>query len=307
MSSDRQCWLRPLVALACVLGLYVVAALAQTNVANSSASLAGKTLMTAEGAWTVTGLWAFSRSTSPPFSVNAGAAMVTNLDADKLHGQTDAYYRNASNLNAGVLSGVYGGTGISGVPSNGQLLIGSGTGYTLSSITAGTGISVTTAPGGITINNTSIGQVQLLKANSGTDTAAVATNVDTIAISGLTAKDQLYITFSCFTATQATGQVQLYTATDAIVLASLTAGAALVANTGTIGSVIAMTDQSAVTQIDNLVSALGSPGQGALNQVNATAVTTAWTGAWTLALRHNGVTAGGTFRYRWAVYKIVGQ
>jgi hypothetical protein len=44
-----------------------------------------------------------------------------------------------------------GGTGVSTAPTNGQLLIGNGSGYTLSTLTAGTGISVTNNAGSITI------------------------------------------------------------------------------------------------------------------------------------------------------------
>jgi hypothetical protein len=44
-----------------------------------------------------------------------------------------------------------GGTGLSTAPTNGQLLIGNGAGYTLATLTAGTGLSVTNATGSITI------------------------------------------------------------------------------------------------------------------------------------------------------------
>lgn len=44
-----------------------------------------------------------------------------------------------------------GGTGLTSTPSNGQLLIGDGAGYTLSTLTAGSGISITNAAGAITI------------------------------------------------------------------------------------------------------------------------------------------------------------
>jgi len=56
---------------------------------------------------------------------------------------------------AGTLVVANGGTGLSTTPTNGQVLIGNGTGYTLSTITAGTDISITNAAGSITINNTS--------------------------------------------------------------------------------------------------------------------------------------------------------
>jgi hypothetical protein len=54
----------------------------------------------------------------------------------------------------------YGGTGLTATPTNGQLLIGNGTGYTLATITAGSGISVTNASGSITITNSSTGGAQ---------------------------------------------------------------------------------------------------------------------------------------------------
>jgi hypothetical protein len=44
-----------------------------------------------------------------------------------------------------------GGTGLTAAPTNGQLLIGNGTGYTLSTLTAGSGITVTNASGSITV------------------------------------------------------------------------------------------------------------------------------------------------------------
>ena len=50
-----------------------------------------------------------------------------------------------------ALTRAQGGTGLSTAPTNGQLLIGNGSGYTLSTLTAGTGLSVTNATGSITI------------------------------------------------------------------------------------------------------------------------------------------------------------
>ena len=44
-----------------------------------------------------------------------------------------------------------GGTGLTATPTNGQLPIGNGTGYTLATLTAGTGIAVTNGAGSITV------------------------------------------------------------------------------------------------------------------------------------------------------------
>jgi hypothetical protein len=52
---------------------------------------------------------------------------------------------------SGVLARANGGTGLSAAPINGQLLIGNGAGYTLATITAGSGITITNGAGTISI------------------------------------------------------------------------------------------------------------------------------------------------------------
>ena len=56
----------------------------------------------------------------------------------------------------GITPVTSGGTGLSTIPSNGQLLIGNGTGYTLRTLTAGTGITVTNGSGTITVANSGV-------------------------------------------------------------------------------------------------------------------------------------------------------
>ena len=51
-----------------------------------------------------------------------------------------------------------GGTGLSDIPTNGQLLIGNGSGYTLNPLTAGDGIEVTNGAGTISVANTGVTQ-----------------------------------------------------------------------------------------------------------------------------------------------------
>ena len=52
---------------------------------------------------------------------------------------------------SGTLNASYGGTGTGTTPSNGQLLIGNGGGYSVANLTAGTGVTITNGSGSITI------------------------------------------------------------------------------------------------------------------------------------------------------------
>jgi hypothetical protein len=60
----------------------------------------------------------------------------------------------AGTWNATAIGTAYGGTGLTATPTNGQLAIGNGTGYTLANLTAGTNVSITNTSGGITISAT---------------------------------------------------------------------------------------------------------------------------------------------------------
>ncbi len=58
---------------------------------------------------------------------------------------------DATQVTSGVFDITRGGTGNSAAPTNGQLLIGNGSGYTLATLTAGSNVTITNAAGGITI------------------------------------------------------------------------------------------------------------------------------------------------------------
>lgn len=58
--------------------------------------------------------------------------------------------------NLGVIPVSSGGTGLSTIPTNGQLLIGNGTGYSLNTLAVGAGISVVNGVGTITLANTGV-------------------------------------------------------------------------------------------------------------------------------------------------------
>ena len=58
--------------------------------------------------------------------------------------------------NSSILPAGSGGTGVTTTPTNGQLLIGNGTNYTVATLGSGTGISTTAGTGTLTINNTGV-------------------------------------------------------------------------------------------------------------------------------------------------------
>ena len=66
------------------------------------------------------------------------------------------YSTSSSALAAGTLPVAAGGTGVTTTPTNGQLLIGNGTTYTVASLGTSTGISTTVGAGTLTINNTGV-------------------------------------------------------------------------------------------------------------------------------------------------------
>lgn len=60
----------------------------------------------------------------------------------------------AGTWNASTIGVGYGGTGLTATPTNGQLAIGNGSGYSLANLSAGTNVTITNTAGGITISAT---------------------------------------------------------------------------------------------------------------------------------------------------------
>ena len=79
----------------------------------------------------------------------------------------------------GIVPVASGGTGLSTIPTNGQLLIGNGTGYTLNTLGVGAGLSVTNGIGTITLANT--GVLSFSGGTTGLTPSAVTTGAITLA------------------------------------------------------------------------------------------------------------------------------
>lgn len=97
---------------------------------------------------------------------------------------------NSVSITGGTITGITdlavadGGTGLSTIPTNGQLPIGNGTGYSVAAITAGTGITVTNGSGSITLSTTTD--------QTAAKIVATVTNAESVAIT----KGQVVYAFS---------------------------------------------------------------------------------------------------------------
>lgn len=76
----------------------------------------------------------------------------------------------AGTWNANTIGVAYGGTGLTATPTNGQLPIGNGSGFSLATLTAGTNVTITNTAGGIQISATPSagGTVQSVDVSGGT-------------------------------------------------------------------------------------------------------------------------------------------
>lgn len=197
-----------------------------------------------------------------------------------------------------------GGTGAATLAAHG-VLIGQGTSAVAATAVGTTGQVLTGVTGADpTFQAIPATAVTRLTANSGTSTAAGATNVDTIAISGLTINDRLEVEIDALSSSQATANIGLYNLTDGVPLntsvASLAAGATLV-----VTGKITQSQASATSIVTKLEGKDTVP--TVYNSIVIAAATTPWTGSWTLAFRHGGVAGGGTLQWKWIVKKLAGQ
>ena len=80
--------------------------------------------------------------------------VLTSVTASFSGSGTNITNLNVNNVSAGTLAIARGGTGLSTTPTNGQLLIGSGSSYSLATLTAGDNITITNGSGTITISAT---------------------------------------------------------------------------------------------------------------------------------------------------------
>ena len=141
-------------------------------------------------------------------------------------------YPSVSNA-SGTLPIAHGGTGLTSTPSNGQLLIGNGTGYTAATLTAGSNVTITNSSGGITIAASGGG------GGSGTVTSVGMTVPSFLSVSGspVTTSGTLAVTLAT---TPSNGQLLIGNGTG-YSTANLTAGSGINITNSSGGITIAAT------------------------------------------------------------------
>jgi len=165
---------------------------------------------------------------------------------------------------AGTLNVANGGTGLTATPTNGQLDIGNGSGFTRATLTQGSGVTITNSSGGITISATGLG---------GTVTSvATAGSVNGITLTGGTITS--------------TGTITLGGTLSGVSLTSQVSGTLPIANGGTGGT----SQGSAQSALD--VPSRGGSGASGTWGINVTGSSASCTGNAATASNPAG---GGTF------------
>ena len=125
----------------------------------SSAALTSNALMIGGGAGSAPSTTTTGTGVLTALGVNTGSSGSFVVNGGALGTPSSGTLTNATGLPLstgviGTLSIANGGTGLTSTPSNGQIDIGNGSGFTRNTLTAGSGISVTNGSGSITVTNT---------------------------------------------------------------------------------------------------------------------------------------------------------
>lgn len=126
---------------------------------------------------------------SSKLSISNGSGVAGNPTLDVVPGNI-----NINSLTGYPLTVANGGTGITTVPTNGQVPIGNGANYVAATLTAGTGISITNGAGSITIDTSFALPIPPASGGTGTSTVFTAGSIVFAGASGIYTQNnsQLY-------------------------------------------------------------------------------------------------------------------
>ena len=173
-----------------------------------------------------------------------------------------------------------GGTGVATTPTNGQLLIGNGTNYSVATITAGSGVSVTNSAGGITIAATGSGGTVTSVSGSGGTTGL------TLAGGPITGTGTLTIAGTLAVANGGTGATTAGAALTSLGAYAATNPSGFTSNTGTVTSVATTGTVNGIT-LTGTVTSTGTLTLG--GTLSGVSLTTQVTG--TLPIANGGTNA----------------
>ena len=143
----------------------------------------------------------------------------------------------------------------------------------------------------------------LLYAVSGSDTDAAAKTIASIAITGLNALDMIISRATFLSSVAGTASVTLYHVTSAVGLGNINIGAIAADSVAHFEATISQNPALNTTYHHYNRSSSGATTRHDMNEPSGL---TAYTGSWTLGLRHGGVTATGTLHFVWNVYLLRG-
>lgn len=135
---------------------------------------------------------------------------------------------------------------------------------------------------------------------AGTDASAGATTVDSAVLPPLGVNDKLRIVVTLESVTQQTASALIYDVTNATQIGYLYNDAAILAG-GIATQDVTLALRQGSTTLAVSMSIGGTTANATIYKTGGFTVAS-WTAGFTLGLRHTGVTAGGTFKYRWQIY-----